>query len=83
MAETIKKAKAPAKPKKAVAEKPAAKKAVAKKSKETTGIAIVKPVSREEVAALAHKYWAERGYQHGKHIDDWFRAEQELRNKAS
>jgi hypothetical protein len=83
MAETIKKAKAPAKPKKAAAEKPAATKAVTKKTKEVTGIAIVKPVSREEVAALAHKYWAERGYQHGKHIDDWFRAEQELRNKAS
>jgi len=40
-------------------------------------------VSREEVAALAHRFWAERGYQHGQHIDDWFRAEQELRSKAS
>ena len=26
---------------------------------------------------------AERGRQHGQHIDDWFRAEQELRSKAS
>jgi hypothetical protein len=83
MAETIKKAKAPAKPKKAVAEKPATKKAAATKTKKATGIAIVKPVSQEEVAALAHRYWAERGYRHGQHIDDWFRAEQELRNKAS
>jgi hypothetical protein len=83
MAETIKKAKAPAKTKKAEAEKPAAKTPAAAKAKASTGIAIVKPVSREEVAALAHRFWAERGYQHGQHVDDWFRAEQELRNKAS
>lgn len=96
MAESIKKAKVASKPKKAVAEKavaekPAAKKAVAKKAATQTatepatrtGIAIVKPVSQEEVAKLAHRFWAERGYQHGKHVDDWFRAEQELRGKAS
>lgn len=103
MAETTKKAKAPAKPKKAPAEnavapKPAAKKAeetkstikkaaakkvVTKKTEETTGIAIVKPVSQEEVAALAHRFWAERGYKHGHHLEDWIRAEQELRGKAS
>jgi hypothetical protein len=73
MAETIKKAKATAKPKKTAVKKPEA----------TTGIAIVKPVSQEEVAKLAHRFWAERGYQHGQHINDWFRAEQELRSKAS
>ena len=78
MAETIKKAKAPAKPKKTAAKKPAEKKAEA-----ATGIAMVKPVSQEEVARLAHRFWAERGYQHGKHVDYWFRAEQELRSKAS
>jgi len=83
MAETIKKVKAPVKAKKVEAEKPAAKKPAAKKAEASTGIAIVKPVSREEVAALAHRFWAERGYQHGQHVDDWFRAEQELRNKAS
>jgi hypothetical protein len=86
-----KKAKAPAKPKKAVAEtavveKPAVK-VVAKKAETKaapkTGIALVKPVSQEEVAALAHRFWAERGYQHGRHVEDWFRAEQELRGKAS
>lgn len=36
-------------------------------------------VSREEIAALAHSYWLERGGQHGAHEDDWFRAEQELK----
>jgi hypothetical protein len=97
MAETIKtaktKAKTASKPKKAAAEKieaekPAAKKAVAKKAETGTAeaateIAIVKPVSQEEVAALAHRFWAERGYQHGQHVADWFRAEQVLRGKAS
>ena len=78
MAETIKKAKAPAKRKKT-----AAKKTTEKKAEAATGIAMVKPVSQEEVARLAHRFWAERGYQHGKHVDDWFRAEQELRSKAS
>jgi Protein of unknown function (DUF2934) len=78
MAETIKKTKAPAKPKKAAAKKP-----VAEKAEAATGIAIVKPVSQAEVAALAHRFWAERGYQHGQHVADWFRAEQELRGKAS
>ena len=83
MAETIKKAKAPSKPKKAVAEKTVAAKPAAKKAEPKTGIAIVKPVSQEEVAALAHRFWAERGYQHGRHVEDWFRAEQELRGRAS
>ena len=73
MAETTKKTKAPAK----------AKKAATKTTEAATGIAIVKPVTQEEVAALAHRYWAERGYKHGNHVEDWFRAEQELRGKAS
>jgi hypothetical protein len=73
MAEAIKKAKTPSKP----------KKAATRKTEAPTGIAIVKPVSREEVAVLAHRFWAERGYQHGQHVNDWFRAEQELRGKAS
>jgi hypothetical protein len=39
--------------------------------------------SHDQVAQLAHKYWAERGGRDGHHLDDWFRAEQELRSKAS
>jgi hypothetical protein len=88
MSEDIKKTKVPAKPKKAVtakvvAEKPEAKKAAVKTAAEKTGIAIVKPVTHEEVAALAQRFWAERGYQDGHHLEDWHRAEQELRGKAS
>ena len=40
-------------------------------------------VSHEQVAVLAHRFWGERGHQHGHHVDDWLRAEQELRGKAS
>ena len=71
MTETVKKAKAPAKP----------RKTAVKKSEVATG----KPtlVTHEEVAQLAHRFWAERGRNHGQHVDDWFRAEQELRGKAS
>jgi hypothetical protein len=40
-------------------------------------------VSAEEIAMLAHRFWNERGRQHGHDAEDWFRAEQALRGKAS
>ncbi len=40
-------------------------------------------ISREQIAQLAHRFWTERGGQHGHHEEDWFRAEMELRSKAS
>jgi hypothetical protein len=40
-------------------------------------------VSHDQVAELAHRFWAERGHQHGYDAEDWFRAEQALRSKAS
>ncbi len=39
-----------------------------------------KTVTREEIAHLAYKYWAERGYTHGSAEEDWKRAEAELTN---
>ncbi|MGB6973185.1 MAG: DUF2934 domain-containing protein [Terracidiphilus sp.] len=46
--------------------------------------AAAKPgITREAIAMLAHRYWAERGGSHGNDADDWLRAEQELRGKAS
>jgi Protein of unknown function (DUF2934) len=42
-----------------------------------------RPVAHDEVARLAHTYWQQRGHRHGQHEDDWYRAEQELRGKAS
>jgi Protein of unknown function (DUF2934) len=39
--------------------------------------------THEQIAELARKYWAQRGYIDGHHEEDWHRAEQELRAKAS
>ena len=71
MADTVKK-KAPAKPRKTAAKKETAAKVVA-----------ATMPSREEIEKLAQKYWAQRGYQDGYADQDWLRAEQELRQKAS
>lgn len=40
-------------------------------------------LDHNEVAQLAHRYWAERGGQHGHDVEDWLRAERELRARAS
>lgn len=79
MSEEVKKTKAPAKPRKA----PAKKAAVLTMPNGPQSSPVAKPVSQEEVARLAHRLWAERGGQHGHDMDDWFRAEQELRGRAS
>ena len=77
MAEKIKKSSTPGKPRATAPKKPATrKKSVAANATRLT-------TSREEVARLAHRFWAERGHQHGKDAEDWFRAEQELLGKAS
>jgi len=39
-------------------------------------------VTHEQVAELAHRFWNERGRQHGHHEEDWYRAEQELHASA-
>ena len=72
MADTATKTKAPAKPRKTAAKKVA-----------VTGSATPTMPSREEIEKLAQKYWAQRGYQDGYAEQDWIRAEQELRQKAS
>ena len=72
MADTVKKAKAPTKPRKA-----AAKKEIA--TPVTNGVM----PSREQVEQLAQKYWAQRGYLDGFAEQDWLKAEQELMQKAS
>ncbi|HEY0795012.1 MAG TPA: DUF2934 domain-containing protein [Acidisarcina sp.] len=69
--------------------KPAAKspaKSKARKAashKTTTHIVPAPAPSREEIARLAEKYWAERGHPQGSPECDWIRAEQELVGKAS
>ena len=88
MAETVKKAKSLAKTTKSTEAKVASatKKAPAPKAKkapEAKNKIHLLPASHEQIAQLAHKYWAERGHQNGHAEEDWFRAEQELRGKAS
>ena len=78
MAETPKK---PTTRKKTTASASATKE-VAPKRKVTSKVTTI-GVSHEEIARLAHKFWAERGRQHGHDAEDWLRAEQELRGKAS
>jgi len=42
-----------------------------------------KSFTHDEIAKLAHRFWNERGRQHGHDAEDWFRAEQTLLGKAS
>jgi hypothetical protein len=60
---------------------PKPRKTATKKKVELTPVATMP--SREEVEKLARDYWAQRGFQDGYAEQDWFRAEQELRHKAS
>lgn len=59
-----------------------ATKEIAPKRKTSAKVTAIS-VSHEEIARLAHKFWTERGGQHGNDAADWLRAEQELRGKAS
>jgi len=81
MAEKTKSATTTPKPRKT-----AAKKKAADPRSNVTEITAVREqvtVTREEIAQLAHKLWNDRGRQHGKDAEDWFRAEELLRGKAS
>jgi hypothetical protein len=95
--ETVKKTKVSAKPKTAVktldgetgsavkaAPKAAAKTKVkaAPKAKAVDLAASLTP-SYAEIAQLAERYWAERGWQDGYAEQDWLRAERELLGMAS
>ncbi|HVZ83382.1 MAG TPA: DUF2934 domain-containing protein [Terracidiphilus sp.] len=69
---------------KAQTAEPAPKAVPAKKKAATkTNGKVTQMISREEIAMLAHRFWLERGGQHGHHEEDWLRAEQTLLGKAS
>ena len=72
MTEKVKKAKAPAKP----------RKTAAKKVKVSQPAISTRP-SHDEIERLARSYWEQRGYQDGYAEQDWLRAEQELLKMAS
>lgn len=56
--------------------------AIAAKRK-STKVSDISVVTHEQIAALAHRFWNERGRQHGHDAEDWLRAEHELLGKAS
>lgn len=70
------------KPKKAKAAAAMPRKTTLKKEKV---VAISQPeiVSREMIEQVAYELWLQRGRQHGGALEDWIRAEQELRGRAS
>lgn len=84
MEEIVKKAKTPARPRKAAASKTDATVQAAAQSNGTThsNVTQIRP-SHDQVAQLAHRYWNERGRKDGHHVEDWLRAEEKLRGKAS
>jgi len=85
MAEKVKKASTSKAPRKTASVKATTADVAPKKAAPRTKAAKVNEiaVSHEEIAQLAHRFWAERGREHGSHEDDWFRAEQALLGKAS
>jgi len=94
--ETVKKTKAPAKPKavktpegetgsavKAAPKAAAQTKVKAASKSKAVDAAASRTPSYSEIAQLAERYWAERGWQDGYAEQDWLRAEQELLGVAS
>jgi hypothetical protein len=71
-------------PKSEKAEKTAKpRKAPAKKKNAAAPEPVVIQPTHDEIAALAQKYWAERGYGDGQAEQDWLRAEHDLMQVAS
>jgi len=44
-----------------------------------TDTGVYPSVSEDKIRQRAYELYMQRGGQHGKHVDDWFRAEAELR----
>ena len=47
------------------------------------GISLHTRNSDEQIRQRAYELWEQRGRQHGKDADDWFRAESEFRGKSA
>jgi len=87
MAKSVKKSgaapKAAAKSRKPKENNPSEKKTVAATNGNRSSNGNGSSVSHDQVAQLAHRFWNERGRVHGHHEEDWYRAEQALRSRAS
>ena len=55
--------------------------ALAEIAEETTTICEEKEIGHEDIARLAHSFWAARNYVQGSPDEDWLRAEKELASK--
>lgn len=81
--DTVKKTKAPAKPRATAKKKTTVDAEVVAAPVETAVAAPaerkVSQPSHDEIAALARQYWQERGWQDGYAEQDWLRAERELK----
>jgi hypothetical protein len=75
MAEKMKRAKAPAKPRTSTASVNTTVVKAAAVGKAVTA----KTPSSEAIAKLAYRYWKERGANNGQDRQDWLRAERELK----
>ena len=47
-----------------------------------THTSVYPSVSEDKIRQRAYELYMQRGGQHGKHVDDWFRAEAELRGRS-
>jgi len=85
MAEKTKSATTTPKPRKTAAKKKAADTPsnVTEITVSRDSMTITREIPRDQIAQLAHQLWNDRGRQHGKDAEDWFRAEELLRGKAS
>ena len=61
----------------------AAPRNVATKKENVFSISQPKVVSREMIEQVAYQIWVQRGYQHGYALEDWIKAEKQLRQRAS
>ena len=50
---------------------------------QTVRRSVVRKPSHDEIAALAHRFWLERGSPIGSDLEDWFRAERELAGNSA
>lgn len=53
-----------------------------KKTPDTDSVAALPPPSNEQIAALAHALWIDRGRPEGGDWEHWFEAERQLRSAA-
>jgi len=68
-------------PAKTAAVKAAPAKKIAAKKKVATPIALVPAApAHEQISRRAYEIWANRGFSHGDHTQDWVQAERELKS---